>query len=195
MVALLQNHSSLSTNKQNKLTMRMPQSILMLVVGLFIGTGLLAQPVKKDKANRDTREWRYEVQCMGVGVEGTKLVKVFSYSKSPKVAIEQAKKNAVHAMIFQGFAGNNNKGCSSAKPLTNNPGLENEKADFFDAFFADGGKYMKFVTVSGDGAIAVGDRMKVGKEYKIGVTVVVSYDLLRKDLEAAGIIEGLNSRF
>lgn len=79
--------------------------------------------------------------------------------------------------------------------MTNNPGLEQEKIEFFDSFFADGGKYMKFVTVSGDGAVAAQDRMKVGKEYKIGVVVSVMYDQLRKDLEAAGIIRGLSSGF
>ncbi|MBK9799658.1 MAG: hypothetical protein IPP56_07980 [Bacteroidetes bacterium] len=147
------------------------------------------------KADRDTRAWRYEVQCVGVGTDGTKLIKVFSYSKKADVAIEQAKKNAVHAMIFQGFVGNSGSGCPTQKPLTNNPGLEQEKIEFFDSFFADGGKYMKFVTVSGDGAVAAQDRMKVGKEYKIVVVVSVMYDQLRKDLEAAGIIRGLSSGF
>jgi len=147
------------------------------------------------KADKDTKIWRYEVQCVGVGNEGTKLIKVFSYSKKADVAIEQAKKNAVHAMIFQGFNGNSGSGCPSQKPLTSNPALEDEKKEFFDAFFADGGKYMKFVSVSGDGQVAAEDRMKVGKEYKVGVVVSVMYDLLRKDLEDAGIIKGLSSGF
>ena len=132
---------------------------------------------------------------MGVGVEGTKLVKVWSYSKNPVLAIEQAKKNAVHAMIFQGFSGNSATGCQTQKPLTNNPALESERADFFEAFFADGGKYMKFVTLSGDGSINPQDRLKIGKEYKIGVFVSVMYDQLRKDLEAAGIVKSLSFGF
>ncbi len=51
---------------------------------------------------------------------------------------------------------------------------------------------MKFVSTSGDGTPTT---MKVGKEYKIGVVVTVMVDLLRKDLEAAGIIKGLSSGF
>jgi GTP-sensing pleiotropic transcriptional regulator CodY len=35
----------------------------------------------------------------------------------------------------------------------------------------------------------------VGKEYKVGVTVSVSKDQLRKDLEAAGVIKSLGSGF
>ena len=80
--------------------------------------------------------------------------------------------------------------------MSRNPNLENEKKDFFDDFFADGGKYTKFVTVSTDGRIESGDVTKISKkEYKIGVNVSVNITLLRKDLEAAGIIEGLGSRF
>ena len=36
---------------------------------------------------------------------------------------------------------------------------------------------------------------RVGKEYKVGVVVSVRKDDLRKALEAAGIIRGLNSGF
>lgn len=79
--------------------------------------------------------------------------------------------------------------------MVSNPNLENEKADFFEPFFEEGGKYMKFVSSSGDGNIDAADRMKVGKEYKIGVVVSVMKDALRKDLEAAGISKGLSSGF
>jgi hypothetical protein len=37
--------------------------------------------------------------------------------------------------------------------------------------------------------------MKVGKEYKVGVVVSVYKDNLRKALEQAGVIKGLNSLF
>lgn len=70
-----------------------------------------------------------------------------------------------------------------------------EKKDFFEPFFEEGGKYMKFVSESNDGNVGAEDRLKVGKEYKIGVVVSVNKDLLRKDLEAAGIIRGLSSGF
>lgn len=168
-------------------------TVAMTLLFATISTATFAQAGKK--ADKDTKIWRYEVQCVGVGNEGTKLIKVFSYSKKADVAIEQAKKNAVHAVIFQGYTGNSGSGCPSQRPLAASPSLEDEKKEFFDAFFADGGKYMKFVSVSGDGAVAAEDRMKVGKEYKIGVVVSVMYDLLRADLEAAGIVKGLSSGF
>ncbi len=109
------------------------------------------------------------------------------------MAIEQAKKNAVHGIIFKGFAGE--QGILGKPPLTTNSNLEQEKDEWFNAFFADGGKYQKFVSLSSDGAIAAEDRMKVGKQYKIGVLVSVNVALLRKDLEDAGIIRSLSAGF
>ncbi len=161
---------------------------------VFAAVTLVSGQARK-KAEQATREWRYELQCTGIGVDGTKLVKVFSYSKKATVAIEQAKKNAVHGLIFKGFAGNSAARCPSSAPLSNNAKIELEKAEYFDKFFADGGTYMKFVSVSGDGAIAPADRVKVGKEYKIGIVISVMYDQLRKELENAGIIKGLSSGF
>lgn len=160
---------------------------------LFLASTISMVGQARKKADEDTKEWRYEIQCAGVGHDGTYLVKVWSYSKKGNVAIEQAKKNAVHGVIFKGFTGGD--GCTSQKALASNPNIEAEKKEFFDLFFEDGGKYMKYVSVSTDGYITADDRKKVGKEYKIAVVVSVMKDALRKDLEAAGVIRGLSSGF
>ena len=76
--------------------------LLLLLVATLISVPGISQ---KRKADKDTREWRYEIEAVRTGVTGTYLIKVWTYSKSPDVAIEQAKKNAVHGIIFRGFAG------------------------------------------------------------------------------------------
>jgi hypothetical protein len=170
-----------------------PVFFLLTLIALLINTNnVFAQAAKK--ADNDTKNWRYELECVGTGNEGTYLIKVYSYSKKSKIAIAQAQKNAVHGVVFKGFGGGG-RGCTSQRPLANSPAVEDEKADFFKAFFADGGKFMKYVSVSGDGTINSEDIMKVGKEYKIGIVVTVMKDQLRKDLEAAGVIKGLSSGF
>ena len=170
-----------------KNTIQIVGLVLAFVIG--ITTSISGQNKKADK---DTKNWIYEIEPVGVGAQGTYLIKVWSYSKKPLVALEQAKKNAVHGIIFKGFLGVN--GVPGQRPLTNNPNLEIEQAEFFKNFF-DGGKYMKFVNVSNDGAVAAEDRLKVGKEYKIGVIVSVNVAGLRKDLEDGGILKGLSSGF
>lgn len=164
------------------------------VLLLVIMTLFLTQQCAVMRADKDTEAWRYEIEPVGVGTQGTYIIKVWSYSSNQNVAIEQAKKNAVHGIIFRGFTGK--QGVPGQRALTNNVNLEQERADFFDPFFSRGGKYMKFVSLSGDGAIGAGDRIKIDKRtYKIGVVVTVNVAALRKDLEDAGIIKGLGSGF
>lgn len=169
------------------------KKVSLFILALSFSGAVNAQVIAKNKANKDTEKFRYEIECVSVGATGSYLIKVWTYSKKANVAIEWAKKNAVHGVIFKGFTGAG-AGCTQ-KPLASSPSIEEEKAEFFDNFFADGGKYMKFVSVSGDGSIAAEDRLKVGKEYKIGVIVSVMKDNLRKDLEDAGIVKGLSSGF
>lgn len=165
-------------------------SLFFLALAAFSVTAYGQAQKKADKA---TEAWKYEIEAVQTGTQGTYLIKVWSYSKKATVATTQAKKNAVHGIIFQGFTGK--PGVPGQKALTNNPNLEIERADYFDPFFSEGGKYMKFVSSSSDGAIEAGDVQKVGKLYKVGVVVSVNVAALRKDLEDAGIIKGLSSGF
>jgi hypothetical protein len=161
-----------------------------MVSALLILSGATGQASAKPKK----QIWRYEIEPVAEGVQGTYLIKVWSYSKKSKLAVEQAKRNAVHGIIFRGYAGIN--GVAKKPALAgSNSNLEEEKKDFFDSFFADNGKYMKFVNITNDGSIAAKDRLKVGKEYKLGIIVSVNVDALRKDLEDAGIIKKLGAGF
>ena len=169
------------------------KSIYLFFTALFLFVGFSVNAQSKKKADKDTQAWRYELEAVGVGVQGTYQVKVWSYSKKVNTAIEQAKKNAVHGIIFRGFAGKDR--VPGQKALAANPNIENEKVDFFTDFFADGGKYLKFVSLVNQGAIGAGDAIKVGKEYKVGVVVSVNSSELRKDLEAAGIVKSLGAGF
>jgi len=172
----------------------MKNTIKTLLLALLMTVSFTADAQwGKRKSKKDTHNFRYEMECIGEGKQGTYAIKVFSYSKRPTVAIEAAKRNAVHGIIFKGISGGK---CVNKPALARNPNLEQEKGDFFKDFFANGGKYSKFVVASTDGAVEAGDVTKISKkEYKVGVNVSVNVSLLRKDLEAAGIIKGLGSMF
>ncbi|MCD8447525.1 hypothetical protein [Tenacibaculum finnmarkense] len=169
-------------------------SVVALLFALCFNFNVNAQRRKK-KSNKDTKEWRYDIECEGIAKRGSKLVKIWSYSKKPKFAIAQAMKNAVHGIVFKGYAGGGN-GCTSFKPLVSSANENKDQEAFFKTFFSDQGDFRKYVTAAADGNIAPGDRLKISrKSYKIGVVVNVATDELRKKLEAAGIIRGLNSGF
>lgn len=175
----------------------MKNRILAVTLGLaFLFAGVVptfSQISKKKRAMREMEEYRYDIECVGIGVQGTYLIKVWSYSKKPKVAIEQCKKNAIHGIIFKGFAGGG-QGCTSQKAFAT-PEDEDKNIDFFEKFFADGGDFMRYVALTNDGSIAAEDRLKVGKQYKIGVVVSVMKDDLRKYLEKEGITKALDAGF
>lgn len=168
----------------------------LLILSCILLSNFSAQAQwKKNKALKDTKIWRYDIECEGIAKQGAKLVKVWSYSKNPKHAVASAMRNAVHGIIFKGYAGGG-QSCTSFQPLVKDPATEEEFHDFFEAFFAEGGEYLKYVSSATDGHIAAGDRMKVSRrEYKIGAVVTVMSDQLRKRLEKEGIIKSLTSGF
>lgn len=133
---------------------------------------------------------RYDIECAGTGGEGTYLVKVTVYTSGRNQATDDMlRKGAVHGVIFRGFKGSD--GCISQKALAKSPAVEQEKADFFKAFFEENGPYMTYALMV-KGTI---ETVKVAKEYATSAVISVSKDLLRQDLEKAGVIRGLSSAF
>lgn len=155
--------------------------VAMLLLAIVLSTSFtFAKKVK-------ITETRYDIEGVETGVQGTFLVKVYVYTSKPEATTEQIKFAAVHGVLFRGFSG---KGFATQKALAR-PEIEAQKADFFSAFWGNG-DYLAFASIVN----AVTDRIKVSnKEYKIGAIVSVSKDSLRKSLEDAGIIRGLNSGF
>ncbi len=156
---------------------------LLLVLTLAMSIGVYAQA--KKKASGDKVVFEYEIEAMGFKPQGTYLIKVWSYFKQAKLPISQAKKNAVHGVIFKGIPGKQGVPAQNAFAT---PAIEDQKSDFFDKFFSDGGDFQKYVTESGDGTIAAEDIIKIGKQYKIGVVVEVNVTELKKTLVNSGII-------
>ncbi len=150
---------------------------------------LNASAAGKKKADKDTQQFRYEIECAGNATQGTYLVKVWSYAKKAAVAEDQCRKNAVHGVIFKGYGGAN--GCIAQRPLCATPGAEVQYETYFKEFFAAGGEYQRYASI----VEGTTETVKVGKEYKVGVVVSVRKDDLRKALEAAGVIRALNAGF
>jgi hypothetical protein len=72
-------------------------------------------------------------------------------------------------------------------------GYENHK-DYFDDFFNEG-LYNNYSRVALNDYVEQNSLIKVGKLYKIGKIVVISYNDLRKKLETDKVIKGLDSGF
>jgi hypothetical protein len=153
---------------------------------------LMACSSSKD-LDKDTAEWRYEVEPVNTGVQGTYQIKVWTYAKKPEEALQQSKKNAVHAVLYKGFSSQGR--IKGQKPLLRSAeemkAFETKEKDFF----LDGGNYARFISLADHGAVEAGDRIKIGKEYKIGVIASVSVSELRKYLEEQEVIRSLDDGF
>lgn len=167
--------------------------LLLLVCIPFMAFSQTKKQMKK--ANEMTNTWMYDVEMGKISpTQGSKVVKIWSVAPSADAAIKQAPKNAVHAVIFKGVP--RDRYGVGVVALDNTSKADIEHAAFFENFFADGGKYMQFVTLVNNGNIAAGDLMKIDKKnYKVGVLVTVRYDALRKYLESEGVIRSLSSGF
>lgn len=161
----------------------------LLLSALILATALSGAAKKPTKSQQAMQQFRYELECAGNGVQGTYLVRVWTYDKKQKEAQAACARNAVHGVIFKGFAGGD--GCIGQKALVPTPGAEMEYEEFFNLFFSDKGEYRKYVSIVAGSELCE----KVGREYRAGAIVSIQKDELRKALEAAGIIKGLNYGF
>ena len=166
------------------------KKLLLSVLTVFVALScaFTAQAGAKKKADKQTQVFRYDIEYVKTAGTGIVAVKVASYSKKPGIALNQCPKNAVHGVIFKGYAGNG----TSMAALCKDPGAETAHPDYFKAFFAEGGEYNKYVS-SVDTANS--EFLKAFKEYKVSQVVYVNKAALSKALESAGIIKGLAAGF
>lgn len=157
-----------------------------------------AQKKAIKEADKDTAQWRYEIERVdlrGTGVVGdgkVVSVKVWSFSEKPEVAQAQAYKNAVHGVIFKGIPMSGR--VPGLNPICPDLSVEMKNADYFRAFFAAGGPYMRFCSNSGKGINTM--PLKIDKKtYKVGVNVIVNVEGIRQELERAGVIKKLGGGF
>jgi hypothetical protein len=147
----------------------------------------------------------YEANYVGQGKQGTTLMKIYSYGETVDEAIERAKMDAVHCLMFKGLPGSNLQ-----KPLINDPSVEQTQNKYFLDFFGvdnwidrsntrnnrkmrygkETAPYRSFVAISSDGSVGASDRTKLagGAGYKVGVVVSVQHAQLRRKLEQDGIV-------
>ena len=150
----------------------------------------------------------YEIKALNQGTEGTVLMKVYSYGYTVDNAIQRAKMDAVHAVLFKGVPGSNvsrpmvKKGRSAHKDYFDNffglykvKGSKRKMIDPLDINEIFNAPYKQYVQISNDGSVDPSDRLRIGNKYKVGVVVSVNQRELRKKMETDHIIRSLGTGF
>ena len=153
-----------------------------------------AQSRNKVRKLEYNSRYNYEVSTIAVGVDGTKLVKVWGYGKKAEDAMHNAKELGVACALFRGFPAGSNGSAAPTPAIITDPNADTKYEEYFTKFFEPGGKYLQYVNYSSDAVPT--DRVIVNKKtYKVGVVLSISYDELRKEMEREGIARKLNSGF
>lgn len=141
---------------------------------LFVAISSIAMAKEKE-------QFVYDISCAGNAM-GYYVVEVSAYVSSKKeISDAVVKKCALHGVLYRGFSGND--GCHSQKPLLQNSD-ESHSSLIDELITSEYGKYVETIGVP----LKV---IKQPKRYKVTTIIQVAKDLLRKDLEKAGIIRKL----
>ena len=116
------------------------------------------------------------IECMGVELDGSQTLRASGTGRNKQDAIEQAWKNAVNAVMFQGIR-DGAKGCD-VRPLINEPNAREKYEDYFNLFLTDGGDYQEYCST-------IDERFHSKQKYKSKeqVVYIVTVRVLRSELK------------
>ena len=137
-------------------------------------------------ANAQTVNSKYSVRCLGVELDGSQTLRVQGYGRNKNDAKEQAMKNAVYAVIFDGIR-DGVEGCNM-RPLVTEVNARERYEDYFDIFFSDKGAYKEYVSMR-DTKKRSADKAKDRIGYSYDLTVRVLRPELKARLKADNIIK------
>ncbi len=161
---------------------------------LCIASFLLVNPLAAKKKYKFKLTGDYAIEQKRGGINGTKVVKSWAVAKNADKAIEKAKENAIAAAIFTGYQANPNPsiGAYEVPALCSNPEETfYNNQDFFEDFFT-GKVYLNYVHEVNSAYPSGENNISTPSGRRVGILLVVEYSALRKHLEDAHIIKGLN---
>lgn len=118
-----------------------------------------------------------EVECLGVELDGSQTLRSKGKGKNKADAVEQAKKNAVWAVLFEGIHAGA-AGCDM-RPIVAEANAREKYEEYFNAFFRDNGGYMDYVSTEDEKRWS---KDKTKNKYEVTYTITVR--VLRPELKS-----------
>jgi hypothetical protein len=156
-----------------------------ILVTLFVFALTFSATAQKKTAGFYT----YKTECMGVELDGSQTLKAWGNGRNRADAVEQAKKNAMRDVIFNGIR--EGKQECNQKPIVFEVNAQEKYEDYFNAFFSDGGEYKNFVSLRDEriGNKLSRDRKKTSESVTNGLIVRILRAELKAKLIADNIIK------
>ena len=128
---------------------------------------------QKAGAQRIASFHEQDIECLGVEGDGSQTLRVTGTGRNRADAIEQAKKDAVMAVIFSGIR-SGRSGCDM-RPLISEANAREKYEEYFDIFFMDNGEYRKYISMADQKRNSKDkSKNKYVKNYRITVRVLRS---------------------
>lgn len=153
---------------------------LLFVAILAVGISCSSSKPALETLNR----FDYEVTCEQVGKEGTQTMVISTIQKNADIALAEARRQAVHAILVKGL----NSGVCNVPPLVDQSKYAANQ-QYFNNFF-DSNAYKQYVVSASDRAR---DLIYVGKQVKVSSNVVIARNALRDRLVSDKIISSMGN--
>jgi hypothetical protein len=132
----------------------------------------------------------YQTECVTLETDGFVTIKIWNTKKGSTYKPEQARKDAVHSILYSGISGGND--CSSQPPILNKSEEQENFKSIEKSFFSKKGKWSMFTRSSAtETTLPANLGIKNWKVYQVSI----SKNELRKYLEEQKIIKSLNNGF
>ena len=132
----------------------------------------------------------YQTECVTVEADGYVTIKIWDTKKAAKYSAEQARKDAIHSILYSGISGGT--GCATQPPVLNKSEDQKNFKSIEKAFFAKKGKWSMFTrSAATETTLPASLGIKNWKVYQVSI----SKNELRKYLEEQKIIKSLNNGF
>lgn len=114
--------------------------LFCIALSMLLLTGACKTPIKVEN---EYASYGFQIECLGVDPDGSQTLRTWGKGKNKTDAIEQAKRNAIEAVIFKGITAGT--GDCNKRPLVNEVNAREKYEDYFNAFFAKNGAFNKYV--------------------------------------------------
>lgn len=132
----------------------------------------------------------YQTECVSIETDGYFIIKIWDTKKGQKYSSEEARKDAIAAILYSGISGS--RECTTQLPILNTTEKQENFKSIRNSFFAKQGKWSMFTRSSAtETTIPNSVAVRSWKVYQVSV----SKKELRKYLEEQKIIKSLTNGF
>ena len=146
------------------------KKLIFAALALLLGTGAFAQ----------------QTECISKEMDGSLTLRVWGTGRNKTDALEQAKKQAVYDVLFNGVTKGNTD--YNMRPVMTEVNARQRYQDYFDIFFMDRGEYRKYISMEDKRAGSTRVTKRNYRDVTVGVTVRVLVPQLRARLKSDGLL-------